>query len=250
MDSFGSICAAVAVPDAPAWACLWLVDLDHTHPDETFLTTAERARAARFAFGHDRRRFVASRVALRVLLAKEAGVDPQIELGISAEGKPYVPGARTPFFNLSHSERYALIAVSQSGEIGVDIEVLRPLHDLEALADRHFSGNERRAWRDDSLVSARSLRFLQGWTRKEACLKALGTGLSVDTRTFEIVEAEGEGRVPIPIGSACWTVRHVGIELGEGLVAAVALVEHDNFGMLRDCGKLICDKKPSLEIRK
>ena len=250
MDLFGAISAVAAVPGAPAWARLWLVDLDDTHPDETILTTAERARAARFAFGHDRRRFTAARVALRALLAKEAGVDPQIELRISAEGKPYVPGARAPFFNISHSGRYALIAISHSEEIGVDIEVVRPLHDLEALADRHFSRNERRAWRDDSFIGAGPLRFLQGWTRKEACLKALGTGLAVATRTFEIVEADGEGRVTIPIGGARWTVRHVGIELGEGLVAAVARVECDNSGMLRTCGKLNCDKAPSFEIRK
>jgi len=78
------------------------------------------------------------------------------------------------------------LALTASGEIGVDIEVLHRIDDLEALSERCFTPAEQHELdrcADDP--GARDLLFLHGWTRKEACLKAVGSGLSLEPASFE-----------------------------------------------------------------
>lgn len=98
-------------------------------------------------------------------------------------GKPALAGPSRCSFNLSHSEDDAVVLIAASGEIGVDVEVLRPMRDALALAERNFSASENAELR--SLPeSERDHAFLTAWTRKEACLKALGSGLSIAPQTF------------------------------------------------------------------
>jgi len=78
-------------------------------------------------------------------------------------------------FNLAHSGGDAVIALTDGAVIGVDIELLRPIADVESLASLVFSDAERR---ELELVSDPVSAFLNGWTRKEAYVKALGLGLS------------------------------------------------------------------------
>ena len=217
--------AATEVPGSPGWARVWRVDLDRASADESALTSVERARALRFAFERDRRRFVAARSLLRRLLIEEAAVDPRSEFDVGPHGKPYLPMPGAPRFNLSHSGRHALIAISETDEIGVDIEEVKPVIDLDALAVRHFTARERSRWPGDDRSGARLGRFLRGWTRKEACLKALGDGLTIDTRAFETEARDGTVRVDVPIQASLTTVQVVDFEVGPQLVAAVARLD-------------------------
>ena len=79
----------------------------------------------------------------------------------------------------------AWIATSQGGDIGVDVEALRVVDDALALAERNFSAAECAALASAPPVH-RDLAFLQIWTRKEACLKAIGSGLSIAPETFDV----------------------------------------------------------------
>ena len=78
-----------------------------------------------------------------------------------------------------------LIAVARGGELGVDLEALRPMDDAPELVERFFAPSERTAF-GRLPPERRVVGFFSGWTRKEAYVKARGDGLSLPTTEFEI----------------------------------------------------------------
>jgi len=170
---------------APPGLRLWWLRLDEM-PDAAALATLsadEIARGKRFAFEGLRRRHLASHVALRAILAQQTGLPAAaLVFGAGPFGKPFLQAPAECVFNMSHSDDVAVIAVAPDApagtEIGVDVEVLRPMRDAIALAGRNFTAAEQR----ELLATPpelRDLAFMRGWTRKEACLKAIGSGLSI-----------------------------------------------------------------------
>jgi 4'-phosphopantetheinyl transferase len=207
----------------PGPALVWRVDLDAPPADTGCLSRAERERAGRFVFARDRERFAAAHVALRQLLSSHTGIAAsELEFVHGAAGKPSLVRPAGVQFNLSHSKSVALIAIGTAdAEIGVDVEVLRSMPDAEAMAASYFTDAEQRALA--ALPPARRERaFLVCWTRKEACLKAIGLGLGVDTRTFEagVDERDREVRIPLPADTAELSVSS--FDGGEGVVCAIA----------------------------
>ncbi len=80
-------------------------------------------------------------------------------------------------FNLSHSHELALVVVARDRDVGVDVERMRVLPDLEGIVARFFSAAERATL--DRLPRDRRLHaFFRFWTVKEAYLKACGDGLN------------------------------------------------------------------------
>lgn len=191
------------------------------------LSADERRRASRFAFERDRRRFIVGRAQLRQLLASRLGVrSTDIDLVYGALGKPALSRrfAGTDLrFNISHSEEVALYAFTRDCEIGVDVEVIRELHEADDVVQRFFSPGEQDAYR--SLTPRdRPLGFFNCWTRKEAFIKALGDGLQYPLDAFDVSLIPGEParilRVGAISGEACgWVVHHLAI--GPGIVGAV-----------------------------
>ena len=118
----------------------------------------------------------------------------RIETG--AFGKPCLVGRPGCAFNLSHSGAVALIGLADDGEIGVDVEVLRRTPDLDALVRLHFTAGERQAM-EATPRESRDMAFLLGWTRKEACLKAIGVGLSVTPESVDAGVTAAERSVRI-----------------------------------------------------
>jgi len=189
------------VPSDSSWArliatsgeaAIWLADLDAADTGEpalAVLSEDERERAARFVFEVHRRRFIACRAWLRRQLGERlqrAPHDLRFEYG--PVGKPSLSGGALRF-NVSHSDRYALLAVADA-EIGVDIEQERPLSDMDALAERVFSTAERHALAQ--VPAARKAEaFFAGWTRKEAYIKARGEGIGL-LAAIDVVLTPGE----------------------------------------------------------
>lgn len=177
-------------------------------------------RAARFHFERDRRRYLAARLALRIVLADMLGVSlDEISLGEDEHGKPCLvspgPGLH---FNVSHSDSVALIALSDAAPVGVDIEVTRGLDDADSLAADCLSPAELPEWRGMA-ATARNRRFLDLWTRKEALLKAIGLGLSVAPSSF----STGFGPQPATLRVQDRTVTVWSVDLGNpGHAAAIA----------------------------
>jgi 4'-phosphopantetheinyl transferase len=205
---------------------LWLVDLDAGSKldGRRGLSDDEWRRADRFVFADDRRRFIAAHAGLRQVLSHWAG-EPAAELQFEAGpfGKPVLSAWPQTQFNLSHSGDAALIGVADGVALGVDIERLRPMADLLALAQRVFTPGEQQALEATDLAQ-RAQAFFRGWTRKEACLKAVGSGLSIEPNTFEagLVPEPREIDMPAPWGRA--RVGVASLDTGLELAAAVAWV--------------------------
>lgn len=195
----------------------------------SLLTEAERERATRFTFARDARRFIVCRARLRQLLGARLSVRPEsVELVYGARGKPALAnsGRNSPRFNLSHRDDLAVYALSSGGggEVGVDVEAIRPLPDADAIAARFFSRREHAAYRALDPCD-RPLGFFQCWTRKEAFVKALGEGLSHPLDSFDVSLAPGAPAellrvAPGPGADRRW--RLTSFSPAPGFVAAVA----------------------------
>lgn len=158
------------------------------------LSPDEMRRADSFVFARDRARFLAGRARLREILAGYLGVHPcELRFDYGESGKPLLAGAaRTLRFNLSHTGDHAVLAVSCCAEVGVDIESVRPVE--RELAARYFSAAETAqldALPDDQWLDG----FFRCWTRKEAVVKAIGTGLLSDLAAFDVSVAPDEPRL-------------------------------------------------------
>lgn len=174
---------------------VWRVDLEAPTPGPAVKTLdpAEKARAARFVFERDRRRFVASHGALRAILSLYVGEAPEdVAFTEGPHGKPaLLQGKGAVRFNLSHSGEIALVAVGRDREVGVDVEAWREIADLLALARTCFSEAERAVLASLPELDRRPA-FFAGWTRKEAFLKALGDGLARPLDRFDVTIAPRE----------------------------------------------------------
>ncbi|MCU0797406.1 MAG: 4'-phosphopantetheinyl transferase superfamily protein [Akkermansiaceae bacterium] len=136
----------------------------------------ERARAARLVFQEDRERWLKYRAALRRILGARLGVEPrELPLSLGEHGKPYVPGGGIDF-NLSHSDRLAVVIVSCTGVVGVDIEPVSRGNSLLGCEAHFCHPREIEELSIDPQKRADELIHL--WTAKEAGLKAMGTGMS------------------------------------------------------------------------
>ena len=153
------------------------------------LDPIELARLDRLRFSSDRHLFLVSHALLRCVLGRTLGREPEsLEFERGVQGKPQLsdqdPASAPLAFNLSHSGVLAVVAVhAGAAAIGVDIESHRPERRFDALAQRYFSAAEvvaLRALPDE----ARSGRFYDLWTLKEAYLKARGTGLQLPLGDF------------------------------------------------------------------
>ena len=150
------------------------------------LAREELERAEKFHFEIHRNRFIRGRAALRRLLGQHMRLEPaQIALKTLHFGKPAIAHSSTLAFNLAHSEQCAVIVLGVSRELGIDVELARPLVDRDALADRNFSAEECLALRN-APVEQRDQLFFHCWTRKEAHLKMLGTGIADDLRAITV----------------------------------------------------------------
>lgn len=143
------------------------------------LSAEEHARAARFAFDRDRRRFVAARGWLRRLLACCLEIDATaVILETDGSGKPRVAGPQPRLrFNLAHTGDLAVFAVARDRELGVDLERVPGGWYPEQVPARFLAAGERAAIAAVRDPRARMRVALQCWVGKEAYLKGTGEGL-------------------------------------------------------------------------
>jgi 4'-phosphopantetheinyl transferase len=195
------------------------------------LSDDELNRADRFYFTHHRRTFLVSHGMLRSVLGNYLQKPPEsLKFLNDAKGKPQletqIPG-RDLFFSLSHSNNMALCGIALNQELGVDVEYIRPLANLEAMAKKYFSESELRSFLDASF-NARDRIFFHLWTMKEACLKASGEGLA-GLRKIHIAHDDAQKHETYCYvcnnSEKIWTVRS--IHLHDQYSAAIAVSGKD-----------------------
>jgi 4'-phosphopantetheinyl transferase len=208
-------------------ADVWFVDLT-VSPAEldrcwAVLDRPERDRADRFLRPADRARYVASHAALRRILAEPLDCDPaEIRFATGAGGKPALAGSAQGAlnFNLSHSGARALIGLAPAAAIGVDVELIRPISDAGQIARTHFAADEASsllALPPDEIECV----FYGLWTRKEAVVKALGTGLSLPLDRFSVTLPPAPPRLLRWPGAGGWTLAE--LDVGSDYAATVAV---------------------------
>ena len=153
------------------------------------LPVAERDKTALVSSEAQRARLTLSRAWVRGILAKYLSqAAPDITIRRSARGKPQVVAkdTDTPLqFSVSHSADHMLVAITRSDDVGVDLERMTRLADVERIAARFFARGEY-----DALLSLpadeRADAFFRAWVRKESVVKALGTGIATAFDAFTV----------------------------------------------------------------
>jgi 4'-phosphopantetheinyl transferase len=187
---------------------------------EASLRPAELARQARLRTPALRQTYGRAHAFLRATLALYAELPPSsLAFATASQGKPLLLGSDL-HFNLSYRGERALLAVSDIGPVGADVEQLRLLPDADALVAELFSGPERLGLH--SAPAAGYWPFFHTiWTRKEAYAKALGMGLAVPFTGFSVLEpgADGCPQLVAPAGA-----RLQSFAVGAGYQGAVAVL--------------------------
>jgi 4'-phosphopantetheinyl transferase len=222
---------------------LWLAALDEQPADvvkylQTFVSADEVARASRFYFERDRRRFIVGRAILRILLARYVGRSPrQIAFAYGPNGKPALASPDAPagtdasiYFNVTHSDGLVVYAFAGEGEIGVDVERIRDVPEWDHIALSYFAPAEL-ARLYARPVGERPVEFFRSWTRQEALWKALGVGLGgavgrgvVAPRRLESVESPSRTELRFNVQS---------LDVASGFAAAVAVPRTLRHAMIR-----------------
>jgi 4'-phosphopantetheinyl transferase len=176
---------------------VWYAELDRPDTAHFFslLSQDEKDKADRFIFEQDKVRYTTRRGILRILLGSYLGIEPyQIRFDYSHNNKPALAekyNRSALYFNQSCSERMAVFAFTSGCEIGIDIEYIRDVPEMQQIFERFFSPGENEVFQTLS-ANLRKEAFFNCWTRKEAFIKATGDGLSRPLNTFDVSLMPGE----------------------------------------------------------
>jgi len=193
------------------------------------LSADEMERANRFKFEKHRNRYIAGRGALRAILAQYFGMNAAaLRFSYQENGKPALTGEVAGagiHFNLAHTEDLALVAVTRVGLVGVDVECVRPIKEMDALVERFFSSRESESFQKVS-ADQKPAAFFNLWTRKEAMLKATGEGITRSLSLVEVSFLPGEAARVVAISGDAkagerWCLREM--TPAKGFTAAVAI---------------------------
>lgn len=168
---------------------LWkiLLNISETELPEMFsiLNSEEQEHADRFLFEKHRRRYIVAHAKMRQIIAAQLKISAsEVIFQTNENGKPYIPGLPL-HFNLSHSEEMAIVAITATAEVGVDIEYVKNDIDALEIAERFFHRDEFA-----QLKKAPPEKYLHYfytcWTGKEAYLKAKGHGITNYLNKFSL----------------------------------------------------------------
>jgi len=170
--------------DIHLWACRQDPDSDLYRLFEQSISVSERKNASFFSFEKVKQGYITSQGFLKILLAFYLGIESsEVITARQRKGKPFLLNDPTLHFNLSNSGEYVVIAISRHGEVGIDLEKIRPLNDLEDLVEKNFSPKEKEYI--TKIHAEKLIRFFKLWTLKESFLKAIGEGMRLTPDNLE-----------------------------------------------------------------
>ncbi len=199
---------------------LWRIDLS---PNVALLSSCrallndeERARAARL-LPERAADFDLTRGMVRLILADATKSDPAcVEFRASPQGKLSLTNSSL-HFSIAHTVGLALLAVCPAHEVGVDLEKMRPVSWVSEIADRYFPAAEATLVREAAPEEAARL-FFTSWTRREALLKAAGTGLAALSEIRALALPTG---LPVSFRGRRWWLH--ALEPAPGYLGALAV---------------------------
>ena len=205
------------------------------------LNPEERERSGKFRFEQDQWRYISARGALRIILGSYVNERPDaLTFEYGNHGKPFLVqplGAFRIAFNLSHCRDMAVIGVASRRRIGVDVETIRDLPELEDIVEQHFS-KEERASIESADGEAKARLFFHVWTRREAAAKARGLDLSAALSDHEIpFYPPGSGVRLEQKGECAWSLHD--LQLGLTCIGAVCVEGEAGVALVRDFDPLL-----------
>ncbi len=162
---------------------IWRCDLQEPVDSgvlRSLLSKDEVARSERLMIPEKRISFLAGRAALRIILGLYVKTASQsIRFHYLHDGKPVISDenlASQVHFNLAHSGKWMVLAVSRKNKVGIDIEEIRPIKSTSWALETLFHEKDKKA----ILKMPQPLQdstFLRAWTTLEATKKLHGVGL-------------------------------------------------------------------------
>jgi 4'-phosphopantetheinyl transferase len=144
---------------------------------DSWLSSDEIKKANTFYFERDQKAYRISHACLRFIISQYLNASPTEHLFKKHRlGKPALT-TEALSFNLSHSKTHFAVAIHAQHPVGVDIESMAREKDTHAIAQRFFHPEEYK-WLDAKDPAT----FYRLWTCKEAILKAIGCGLSMQLK--------------------------------------------------------------------
>ncbi len=172
------------------WTASLVVGADQVNRLRSELSTPEQEKASFYKFEAVQRRYIVSQAILKLLLAAYTGSEPsEIGYGYHTKGKPFLMNDASLFFNMSHSHEMCVYAFSRDAEVGIDIEMIRELPDLDQLINTNITPREMKYFQNGP--EERLHRFFQFWTFKESYLKAIGEGMRLTPENLEFSMEQG-----------------------------------------------------------
>lgn len=133
------------------------------------------------------------------ILADYVGREPEsMTIGRRSKGKPWLPEHPELHFNMSNSGEWTALAVCTAGEVGIDLERIRFLPDMEELIRLNFSEREIRYI--TMAEHEKQDRFFRFWTVKEAFVKAIGEGFRIHPEQMEFRVEKGRFHIEAMYG--------------------------------------------------
>jgi 4'-phosphopantetheinyl transferase len=218
---------------------IWAIDLDQWNLScleaVKALPETEARKARRFRFETHRNRYIKGHFILRSLIGMYLDIGfYDDEFHANRYGKPAVKKLHEDnpiHFNISNSENIYTCAFSQNSDIGIDIEKIHDLQDMDRIIAEFFSDEEIR--RFHSLPEPNRMQtFFKYWARKEALLKAMGMGLSYPMNKVDVVTGdENSSQLITKVGdsdiSNHWTLLDMDICIGFTSALALQGEHHD-----------------------
>ncbi len=173
---------------------LWSVSLElSTNQVDSLrpiLSDVEKDRADFYKFEQAQISYIVSQAVLRLLLSAYLGIEPaKVNTGAHKKGKPFLINEASIFFNISNSHGLCVFAFSPDAEVGIDVEKIRDLPDIDQLIEKNFTSQEQVYIQKEP--EFRLSRFFQFWTFKESYLKAIGEGMRLTPENLEFSLEDG-----------------------------------------------------------
>ena len=169
---------------------LWKYCLTKAEISTDCLSKEEQSRSARLLRVEDRERFNKVHAFFKNVLRHYIHLPPEeIQFAAGLNGKPYLRNDHLHppvYFNLSYRGNLALLAISNSPFIGVDVELIKPISDISIFAANYFSKQERKKIAEQ-VTKAKQLSLVYSfWTMKEALIKSLAIGFEKPIKKYDL----------------------------------------------------------------
>jgi phosphopantetheinyl transferase len=149
-----------------------------------FITKDEQKRAGKFRFAEDKETYISCHALLRSVLSKILNKGPlEIQIITGLNSKPALSD-NSLYFNITHTRDAFAFVISKENCVGIDLEKVCIIPDFNSLVKSNFSSLENKYILESEADAIK--RFFLLWTRKEAFLKAFGTGIIDDLTQIEV----------------------------------------------------------------